>query len=62
MPGTPPDLIRGPGMTRWGQGEVDFVRGTPLAARSDRTYISPNTEPRPTMKRIGASEARRLLP
>ena len=33
-----------------------------LAAHSDCSYISAETEPRPTMERIGASEARRHLP
>ena len=37
----------------------DVIVTTPFAACSERTYISPDTEPRPTMERIGASEARR---
>ena len=32
------------------------------SAYPDRAYVSPESEPRPTMKRIGASEARRHLP
>ncbi len=40
----------------------DVIVMTPLAACSDRAYISPDTEPRPTMERISASEARRHLP
>ena len=56
MPGT------SPGMTSWDQGEVGLLQwAIPLAAYSDRAYISPDTKPRPTMKRIGASEARRHL-
>ena len=35
---------------------------TPLAACSERTYISPDTEPRPTMDQIGESEVRMHLP
>ena len=34
----------------------------PLAAHAARPYISADTEPKPTMERIGASESRRHLP
>ena len=38
------------------------ARATPVAALSDGPYISAETEPRSTMNRISASDARRRLP
>ena len=37
------------------------MQATPVAALSDCSYISGETEPRPTMHRIGATDTRRHL-
>ena len=50
------------GHDEWGEGEVGLMPAPPLAARSECSYTSPDTEPGSTMKRIGASEARMHLP
>ena len=52
----------------WERDRVRWVvesrggRTTSVAVLSDRTYTFAQTEPRPTMERIRASEARRHLP
>ena len=46
----------------WWVIEKHSARATPVAALSDCSDISGETEPRPTMERTGAADARRHLP
>ncbi len=58
MPGFIPSiLLRGTHVDGRNKHSYDVIVMTPLAACSDRAYISPESESRPTMKQIGASKA-----